>query len=82
MHNQSIYDVTLSNAIGPLISMWLVATTGEVAKQASTPWWILLYGGAGISIGLFIWGRRVIKTMGEDLTKITPSRYEVTALQN
>ena len=63
-----------SNAIGPLVSLWLVASTGEVVSKASTPIWILLYGGLGISIGLFIWGRRVIKTMGEDLSKITPSR--------
>ena len=82
MNNMRCYFVNVyilfmtshSNAIGPLISMWLVATSGEVLEKASTPWWILLYGGAGISIGLFIWGRRVIKTMGEDLTKITPSR--------
>lgn len=38
-----------------------------------TDWYILLYGGVGISVGLWIWGRRVIKTMGTDLTKITPS---------
>ena len=63
-----------SNAIGPVVSLWLVATTGTVEAKAATPIWILLYGGVGISIGLFVWGRRVIKTMGEDLTKITPSR--------
>ena len=39
----------------------------------TTPWWILLYGGISISIGLWVWGRKVIKTMGNDLTKITPS---------
>ena len=38
------------------------------------PVWILVYGGVGISIGLWVWGRRVMKTLGEDLTKITPSR--------
>ena len=66
--------VRYSNAIGPLVSIWLVAHSGEVAEKATTPWWILLYGGAGISVGLFVLGRRVIKTIGEDLTKITPSR--------
>lgn len=63
----------VSNAIGPLISVWLIATTGSIAEKADSPMWILLYGGVGISIGLWVLGRRVIKTMGEDLTKITPS---------
>ncbi|KAI0218882.1 Sodium-dependent phosphate transporter 1 [Lamellibrachia satsuma] len=63
----------VSNAIGPLVSLWLIGTTGTVSAKALTPIWILFYGGVGISLGLWIWGRRVIKTMGEDLTKITPS---------
>lgn len=63
----------VSNAIGPLVGLWLVATTQMVAGSAATPIWILLYGGFGISIGLWIWGRRVIETLGEDLTTITPS---------
>lgn len=46
---------------------------GTHQQLGETPWYILLYGGVGISIGLWVWGRRVIKTMGEDLTKITPS---------
>lgn len=63
-----------SNAIGPLIALWIIGVEGSVAQKAPTPIWILFYGGAGISIGLWVWGRRVIKTMGDDLTKITPSR--------
>jgi sodium-dependent phosphate transporter len=65
----------VSNAIGPLVGIWISATSpsNEVAAKAPAPMWILLYGGVGISIGLWIWGRRVIKTMGEDLAKITPS---------
>ncbi len=64
----------MSNAIGPLIGLYLIYQDGRVIKEAETPEWILFYGGVGISVGLWILGRRVIKTIGEDLTKITPSR--------
>lgn len=63
----------VSNAIGPLIALWLIFTEGNVAQKSETPFYILLYGGFGISVGLWLWGRRVIKTIGEDLTTITPS---------
>lgn len=63
-----------SNAIGPLVALYLVYQTGDVATKVATPIWLLLYGGAGICIGLWVWGRRVIQTMGKDLTPITPSR--------
>ncbi|NXR59459.1 S20A1 protein, partial [Rhadina sibilatrix] len=63
----------VSNAIGPLVALFLVYQTGDVATKAATPIWLLLYGGAGICIGLWVWGRRVIQTMGKDLTPITPS---------
>ena len=63
-----------SNAIGPLVGLWMVYSTGAAHSKVATPLWILAYGGIGISIGLWLLGRRVIKTMGHDLTKITPSR--------
>ncbi|XP_053905614.1 sodium-dependent phosphate transporter 1 isoform X2 [Cuculus canorus] len=63
----------VSNAIGPLVALYLVYQTGDVATKVATPIWLLLYGGAGICIGLWVWGRRVIQTMGKDLTPITPS---------
>ncbi|XP_029650446.1 sodium-dependent phosphate transporter 1-A-like isoform X1 [Octopus sinensis] len=63
----------VSNAIGPIVALWIIARDRSVLQAAPTPLWILFYGGCGISLGLWIWGRRVIKTMGEDLTKITPS---------
>nr|XP_039262463.1 sodium-dependent phosphate transporter 2-like [Styela clava] len=64
----------VSNAIGPLIALYIIYYEGSVQQQTSTPLWILLYGGIGICLGLWVWGRRVIKTMGEDLTDLTPSR--------
>ncbi|XP_045436938.1 sodium-dependent phosphate transporter 1 isoform X3 [Pipistrellus kuhlii] len=63
----------VSNAIGPLVALYLVYKMGDVSSKEATPIWLLLYGGVGICIGLWVWGRRVIQTMGKDLTPITPS---------
>ncbi|XP_077571095.1 sodium-dependent phosphate transporter 1-A [Stigmatopora nigra] len=63
----------VSNAIGPLVALWLLYQSGAVTSNAPTPIWLLLYGGVGICMGLWVWGRRVIQTMGKDLTPITPS---------
>ncbi|MEE6460234.1 hypothetical protein FKM82_000897 [Ascaphus truei] len=67
----------VSNAIGPLVALWLIYQQGGVMQDASTPVWLLLYGGVGICAGLWVWGRRVIQTMGKDLTPITPSRSDL-----
>lgn len=64
----------VSNAIGPLIALWLVYHEGSVEQTTETPLYILVFGGVGISLGLWVWGKRVIETVGKDLTKITPSR--------
>lgn len=61
------------NAIGPLIALWMIYKEGTVLQKSETPFSLLLFGGVGISIGLWVWGRRVIETVGNDLTKITPS---------
>uniref|UniRef100_A0A5F9CJN0 Phosphate transporter n=1 Tax=Oryctolagus cuniculus TaxID=9986 RepID=A0A5F9CJN0_RABIT len=63
----------VSNAIGPLVALWLIYKQGGVMQEAATPIWLLFYGGVGICMGLWVWGRRVIQTMGKDLTPITPS---------
>nr|XP_061804070.1 sodium-dependent phosphate transporter 2-like [Nerophis lumbriciformis] len=63
----------VSNAIGPLVALWMIYDQGGVMQDAPTPIWLLFYGGLGICAGLWVWGRRVIQTMGKDLTPITPS---------
>lgn len=63
----------VSNAIGPLVALWMVYTSSSVISDEPIPIWLLLYGGVGICAGLWVWGRRVIQTMGKDLTPITPS---------
>lgn len=63
----------VSNAIGPLIAIWLIYQDGVVAKESESPIYLLLYGGVGMVIGLWFFGKRVIETVGTNLTKITPA---------
>lgn len=63
----------VSNAVGPLIAIWMIYTEQSIVSKSSPPMWLLFYGGLGISLGLIAFGKRVINTMGHDLTPITPS---------
>ncbi|MBV1790629.1 inorganic phosphate transporter [Marinobacterium sp. D7] len=65
----------VANAVGPLAAVvGVVATGGEVAQKSAMPTWILLLGGAGIVVGLLMYGHKVIATVGTNITELTPSR--------
>ena len=64
----------VANAIGPVAAVIAVASSGEVTSSAGIPTWVLLLGGAGIVLGLATYGRKVMQTVGENITALTPSR--------
>ena len=65
----------VANAIGPLAAVVsIVEHGGEIAKKAALVWWILPLGGLGIVAGLALFGHRVIATIGNGITHLTPSR--------
>ena len=64
----------VANAIGPLAAIVsVVNSNGIISTQAAVGSWVLLLGGVGIVFGLATYGHRVIKTVGEKITKLTPS---------
>ena len=64
----------VANAIGPLAAIASIASSGGVIESnATVSPLILLLGGAGIVTGLAMYGHKVIKTVGEKITKLTPS---------
>jgi phosphate/sulfate permease len=66
----------VANSIGPLAAIVSILKGGTEALVTKTPVpiWILGLGGAGIVIGLAMWGWRVIDTIGGKITELTPSR--------
>jgi PiT family inorganic phosphate transporter len=65
----------VANAIGPLAAVAsIVSNEGEIVKKAALEWWILPLGGFGIVAGLALFGHRVIATIGNGITHLTPSR--------
>ncbi|GBE29692.1 MAG TPA: inorganic phosphate transporter [Bacteroidetes bacterium] len=64
----------VANAIGPLAAVLDTLRTGVVTSDVSVPLWILIYGGGGIALGLSLHGYKVMRTVGEKITEITPSR--------
>ncbi|MCI2283346.1 inorganic phosphate transporter [Colwellia sp. MSW7] len=65
----------VANAIGPLAAVVsIVDNGGQIAAKSTIAWWILPLGGFGIVLGLAIFGHKVIATIGQGITHLTPSR--------
>jgi inorganic phosphate transporter, PiT family len=64
----------VGNAVAPLAAIAYIRRTGSLPlEDFSVPLWILVLGGAGIVIGLAIWGEKVIATVGEGIIQLQPS---------
>jgi PiT family inorganic phosphate transporter len=65
----------VANGIGPLAAVVsVISSGGEIAQTAALPLWILILGGGGIVFGLATLGYRVMKTIGTQITHLTPTR--------
>ncbi|WP_075220317.1 inorganic phosphate transporter [Acuticoccus yangtzensis] len=70
----------VANAVGPLAAIVQVAMAGNVSADVALPFWVLILGAAGISLGLFLFGPRLIRMVGEEITKLNPVRGFCIAL--
>jgi PiT family inorganic phosphate transporter len=69
----------VSNAIGPLAAI-VNATASPTASTDGIPLWSLLIGAFGISVGLLLFGPRLIRLVGEQITKLNPVRSYCVSL--
>lgn len=71
----------VANAIGPLAAIVdVIAGGGAVSGSAPIPLWVMVIGAVGISIGLALYGPRVIRTVGSEITELDPMRAYCIAM--
>jgi len=64
----------VANAIGPLAAINDAIVNGGVSTKASIPFWVMAVGGFGIAVGLALYGPKLIKTVGSEITKLDQIR--------
>ncbi|MDO9415592.1 inorganic phosphate transporter [Pararhizobium sp.] len=70
----------VSNAIGPLSAIVAAINKLPVTDVSQVPFWVILIGALGISTGLLLFGPRLIKVVGEEITKLNPMRAFCVAM--
>jgi PiT family inorganic phosphate transporter len=64
----------VANAIGPLAAINEAIVFGGVAEKAAIPLWVMMVGAAGIAVGLALYGPKLIRTVGSEITDLDQMR--------
>lgn len=64
----------VANAVGPLAAINDAVAHGAVGAKAAIPLWVMMVGAIGISLGLALYGPKLIKTVGSGITELDQMR--------
>jgi PiT family inorganic phosphate transporter len=70
----------VANAVGPLAGIVEVLTEGTGRAKVAIPVWVMVIGALGISVGLALFGPKLIRTVGTEITELDRSRAFCIAL--
>ncbi|MFZ7089505.1 inorganic phosphate transporter [Primorskyibacter sp. 2E233] len=70
----------VANAVGPLAAIVHAQEAGDIAAKVSIPLWVMVIGALGISFGLVLFGPKLIRMVGNQITKLNPMRAYCVAL--
>jgi PiT family inorganic phosphate transporter len=70
----------VANAVGPLAAIADAIQNGGISSKAPIPLWIMMIGALGISLGLLLFGPKIIKTVGGEITELDKSRAFCVAM--
>lgn len=64
----------VANAVGPLAAIVDTVLQGNVSSKADIPIWVMIIGALGISLGLTLYGPKLIRTVGGEITELDQMR--------
>ena len=71
----------VANAVGPLAGIVDALTAGEGGNsKVAIPLWVMIVGALGISVGLALFGPKLIRAVGSEITELDRSRAFCIAL--
>ena len=70
----------VSNAIGPLAAIVQTMSGAQQGGALDIPLWVMVIGALGISVGLMLFGPRLIRMVGDQITKLNAMRAYCVAL--
>jgi PiT family inorganic phosphate transporter len=70
----------VANAIGPLAAIADTVLKGGVSNTAGVPLWVLMIGAVGIALGLALYGPKLIRTVGGEITDLDQMRAFCVAM--
>ncbi len=70
----------VANAVGPLAAINDAIFHHEVTTEVAIPLWVMLVGALGISVGLALYGPKLIKTVGSEITELNKIRAFCVAM--
>ncbi len=70
----------VANAIGPLAAVYDTLSTEAISSRAAVPIWIMMIGALGLAVGLALYGPKLIRTVGTEITDMDPMRAYCIAM--
>ncbi len=64
----------VANAVGPLAAINDAILHGGVTQKAAIPLWVMMVGALGITFGLALYGPKLIRTVGSEITELDKMR--------
>ncbi|NOR70989.1 MAG: inorganic phosphate transporter, partial [Methylomarinum sp.] len=64
----------VANAVGPLAAINDAILHAGITAKASIPLWIMVVGALGITVGLALYGPKLIRTVGTEITELDKMR--------